>query len=78
MLEATDIERQAWGTANIWMEKAVNQIDAMFGDGYAKEHPELVGDFMKTAALDQMGMYVRGVAEVLETFEATLFDGDGK
>ncbi|KIX12639.1 hypothetical protein X474_18010 [Dethiosulfatarculus sandiegensis] len=27
-------------------------IDSKFGEGYAKDHPELVADFMKTCALD--------------------------
>jgi len=44
--------RQASMTAEDYMREAVTSIDNQFGEGYAKEHPELVGAFMKTAALD--------------------------
>lgn len=40
-------------TASLYMGKAVEEIDKEFGDGYAKKHPELVGQFMQTAAIDE-------------------------
>jgi len=44
--------RQASMTAAEYLYKAVDEIDGKFGDGFSKEHPELVGAFMHTAALD--------------------------
>ncbi len=34
------------------MNKAVNCIDQTFGDGYAKQHPDLVAAFMKVSSGD--------------------------
>lgn len=45
------------------MRTAVEEIDKIFGDGYAAQHPELVLGFILTAALDQAGMYFRELAE---------------
>ncbi|NTZ36205.1 hypothetical protein EXW94_22495 [Enterobacter sp. JMULE2] len=66
MLDAQEVERQAFVTATCLMEKAITHIDSLFGEGYAKANPGLIGDIMKTAMLDQIGMYIRGVAETLE------------
>lgn len=43
---------QASGTAATYMGEAVDAIDHLFGDGYAKKNPQLVGSFMRTAATD--------------------------
>jgi hypothetical protein len=43
---------QATDTAHVYMFRAVESIDRKFGEGYAEKHPELVGAFMQTAALD--------------------------
>ena len=44
--------RQAAMTANYYMEKAVDDIDGLFGDGYAKANPALVAAYMAAAAAD--------------------------
>ena len=44
--------KQAIMTASEYFAKAVRDIDEMFGEGYAKEHPELIGAYMHTAAID--------------------------
>ena len=49
---AETLLRQAGMTAAEYLDNAVDEIDVKFGDGFAKEHPELVGAFMHTAALD--------------------------
>jgi len=36
--------------AESYLRTAETQIDAIFGSGYAKEHPELIAAFMKTAS----------------------------
>lgn len=33
-----------------YLRAAETQIDAVFGAGYAREHPELIAAFMKTAS----------------------------
>jgi hypothetical protein len=43
--------RQAGHTAEEYMCRAVEEIDRLFGEGYAKANPGLVGAFMQTAAL---------------------------
>ena len=42
-------------TANDQMKCAVSHINELFGGSYAFDHPELVGDFMKTCALNYIG-----------------------
>jgi hypothetical protein len=44
--------RQASMTADEYLNKAVTAIDRVLGDGYAKQHPELIAEFMRTAAAD--------------------------
>ena len=36
--------------AESYLRTAETQIDSIFGRGYAKEHPELMAAFMKTAS----------------------------
>jgi hypothetical protein len=38
--------RQAQMTARTFMEQAVEDIDELFGNGYAKAHPELIVGYM--------------------------------
>ena len=49
----TELVEQAPLIANIYMRRAVDQIDQQFGDGFAQKNPGLVGAFMQTAALDE-------------------------
>lgn len=46
------ILRQAHKTAHEYMIHSRYDIDAVFGDGYAEAHPDLVAAYMKTAAMD--------------------------
>jgi hypothetical protein len=48
--------RQASMTAHDYFKASITTIDEKFGKGYAKKHPELVGAFMQTAALDFLAM----------------------
>lgn len=57
MLSAADVERQAANTAAYWMERATDEINRLFGDGYAEKHPELIIAFMHTAATDETVSY---------------------
>lgn len=47
-----DLIRQAVLTSHSYLSSAIRIIDEEFGDGYAKEHPELIAGFMNTAARD--------------------------
>ncbi|EHG3080478.1 hypothetical protein VY487_004794 [Salmonella enterica] len=73
MLSAADVERQAANTASYWMERAIDEINSLSGDGYAQKHPELITAFMHTAVSDETAMSLRGIAEVLEVFQVTIF-----
>lgn len=44
--------------AKYYMSKAITDIDDMFGKGYASEHPELVGAYMKAAATEAQGQVI--------------------
>jgi hypothetical protein len=44
--------QQASMTADDYMGQAISRIDRHLGDGYAAKHPELIGAFIQTAALD--------------------------
>lgn len=37
------------------MRRAIKDIDDTFGPGYAKEHPELVGQIVMASAIDYCG-----------------------
>lgn len=62
--------------AESYLRTAETQIDAVFGAGYAKEHPELIAAFMKTASdeftrittakvLQNMGYALDSIADAL-------------
>ena len=61
-----------------YLRAAETQIDAVFGGGYAREHPELIAAFMKTASdeftrtatakvLQNLGYSLDSVADALCT-----------
>lgn len=57
-----ELTRQAPAAAANYMRAAKSAIDDTFGDGYATRHPELVAQFMRTAAQDfhtaMLGKYI--------------------
>jgi hypothetical protein len=59
--------RQAPMTAKTYMECAVIDIDRVFGKGYAAKHPELVGAYMQTAAIDMAGGVIARALGTLAT-----------
>lgn len=50
--DATTLMRQAPMTAEYYLREAVDQIDRVFGSGFAKKNPELVSVFMQVCAQD--------------------------
>lgn len=49
---ANELVAQATITANEYLLNAIDAIDRALGEGYARENPSLVGDFMRAAASD--------------------------
>ena len=70
--------QQAPLTANEYLDAAIIAIDARFGDGFARIHPELIAAYMLTCATDAgTAVIARAIASVLERtltvgFEDTL------
>ena len=62
MLTPTEYFEQSHKSAHDWMLRAVEAIDRQFGDGFARAHPELVGAYMQTCAIDFAA--TSGVAEL--------------
>mgnify|MGYP006346391305 CR=1 FL=1 len=54
-LSPDQLMRQAASTAEFYMGRAVERIDAQFGEGFAKANPPLVAAFMRTAGEDFKG-----------------------
>jgi hypothetical protein len=60
--------RQASMTVHDYMVAAVHDIEEVFGKGYAKAHPELVGAFIQTAAMDfNTAVTIKAIEEPLAT-----------
>jgi len=53
-------------TANDYMLQAVRNIDEAFGDGYAKEHPELVGAYMQTVAIEEQSRHIEQLGVLMQ------------
>lgn len=47
-----ELMQQSMMTAHDYMNHARRDIDELFGEGYAAKNPQLIGDYMKTAAID--------------------------
>jgi hypothetical protein len=50
--DADTLVRQASMTAAEYLDNGIRYIDDAFGDGYAKQHPELVAAFIRASAQD--------------------------
>lgn len=50
--DSSTLMRQAPMTAHDYLLAAVHDIDEILGKGYAKAHPELLGAYIQTCALD--------------------------
>ena len=49
---AETLMKQASMTSSEYFHKAIKDIDSIFGEGFAKANPQLIGDYMKTSAMD--------------------------
>lgn len=45
-------------SAETFMLKAVHAIDALFGEGYARQNPGLISAFITSAAIEDAGLMV--------------------
>jgi len=65
----TELFRQAPMTTSGYMDKAIQTIDEAFGEGYAKNNPQLVGDFIKACSIDfgsaSISVALQGIADRL-------------
>jgi len=63
----TILMRQAQMTAHTYMLSAISDIDERLGEGYAKAHPELIGAYMLTAAIDMgAATIVKEIGEAID------------
>lgn len=61
-LSPSRLVEQTKNTIAMYLDYAVERIDAVFGHGYAKDHPELVGAFIRSCADDfATGMLDNGI-----------------
>ena len=51
-ISAENALNQAGMTIDQYMGQAINLIDSRFGDGYSREHSELVGQLVQSQAMD--------------------------
>jgi hypothetical protein len=69
--DSTILMRQAPMTAAEYLDAAVKAIDARFGKGYAKAHPELVGAFIEASAVDLgAAVIAKAIGELAQATEA--------
>ncbi|MCF6178577.1 MAG: hypothetical protein L3J63_04190 [Geopsychrobacter sp.] len=58
-----DPKPQAVENTSHYLKKAIEAIDKELGDGFAKEHPELIAAFVQSAALDGIRAALSEVAD---------------
>jgi hypothetical protein len=69
-LTAQELLRQAMMTAHDYMLRARCDIDEIFGPGFARDNPALVGAYMQTAARDYAsGMLDNGIDHLVSAIE---------
>lgn len=65
--DAETLMRQASMTANEYAVAAIESIDRLLGEGYAKAHPELIAAFITAAAQDfHTAMMVKAIERAAE------------
>jgi hypothetical protein len=73
--------RQAPMTANEYLMSAIDHIDLLLVEGYAKAHPELIGAFMQTSAIElgagEIARAIQGLGDVIDShFAGTTYTQD--
>lgn len=76
--DSTTLMRQAPMTANTYLDAAIEGIDGRFGKGFAKAHPELVGAYLQTCALDfGAAVIARAIEDTCGVTADTISEGVG-
>ena len=65
-------QRQSASQAHDWMLRAKIDIDSIFGEGYAQENPQLVGDYIKCAAEVERTYYIYEIMGSISLIQTTL------
>ena len=65
-------QRQSASHAHDWMLRAKTDIDSIFGEGYAQENPQLVGDYIKCAAEVERTYYISEIQSSISMISSTL------
>lgn len=75
----TTLMQQAPATANEYMRAAVADINELFGSkDYARNHPELVGQYMLTCAIDLgAAVIARAIGNLTNDFLNVQLSGSG-
>ena len=69
-LTANDLMVEAPDTVNFYLECAIGRIDNSLGEGYAKEHPELLAGFLQACATEfHTAIEARETTEVAEAIQ---------
>ncbi len=59
--------KQAPTHIQMYLQDAIKMIDEAFGEGYSKEHPELVARFIQAASMDSTAAVLsRALKEIAE------------
>lgn len=62
----SELMQQSVEEAKFYMEAAINVIDKKYGTDYAILHPEILGAFMKTAAIANLESVLLNQLENIE------------
>jgi hypothetical protein len=65
-------------TVAMWMDLAIGEIDRLFGEGYAKGNPALVGKFVECCTLNFHGADISSALEILSQQSFVDFDAARK
>lgn len=70
--EGMELVNDCMDTAEEYFLHAIRIIDNKFGNGYAKDHPELIGAFMQTSAKEYNTCFT---IQAIQALNGTLEDG---
>jgi hypothetical protein len=71
-VKATNLIRSNAMTQSVTVASVVEAIDAAFGEGFAREHPDLVGRMLLASAVSLAGIHItNGLTEIASALEDT-------
>jgi hypothetical protein len=70
-IDATSAVYQAGSTVGVYLTQAIRKIDENLGAGYAKRHPELIAECVRSQTMDLNSVaLVAAMYEIAEALEA--------